>query len=1353
MWESHTRKVIALFALGTTLLGAPALAGGLNGGGAVFAQHFMQTGRGFFATQGDRVSYYGKNFDFWVEVPPATARLDIDVFDADPAGATWDYVTGGAARVDYRVYNPMGNLVLNTNDGLLCGACDNAWINLYSVLTPMHGHWRVEVDTSATAITDNFMHSYGLRAHDGNPGAGGTELNMYARNWFGSGESINQHQNLTVYPYVTSGCYASFSVWDGLGGTVTYTSRDGAWNYVAGIGTNSVGVLQPWLPFSTSNFTNQDAVGYGLFTMAANLPAPPETDGGGDNNWATLVTGDQDVVMTVDGHVNGFLGPAYRIRSYLERDGGGKPSKPYVEQRARFDSGVNPPVQSQGSVVAITLEVTNPTPHPIAFSLPNDVVTAYVPGGAVTYLFAGPTSQGSFTTQPASGGSGSVVWNPGTVAAGTSAWASYYVMAVPSHATNPVLLTGGGPRTTNGTFAQWVDETCAGATCAGTQLANATFTTHSLCGLTITPAVTTLALVREAQAVRVPEGVEITFSTDAEVGSRRFHLERLVGDGYEAVAQPLSALPGAAGGAHYQLLDPAGHVSDRYRIVEEDYSGKRTELGIVEAFTEGDRAERSPTLASGQPKAALRSPNRPAHGSSREAATTLPVRASEAAFVEVLVTEPGLQRLSSAALAVAFDADSEIINNVISAGQFSLTRNDQEVGWFEAPGGGLVFFAPDDLFPRPGTRRAYRLRYGFGNKASGVSPGPAAVPGRAQSLVVQRFEEDNIAATAAVRDSEQEFWFQQLLPTDEAVDVSLSLEAPRAQAAELKLFVHSVAAGDHTLEVRRSGGASEPAVLSWSGSGPATLAFPWQPESSELEVDFIFELTSRSESVLFLDAVEVRYMRGHRLFDSQLAIDNENDEPIAVLSDAPDLLVVATTNALAPRPLQTTLAMGSSGALEATLPAGIGATSLWVARPQHLAEPELEAVAATTVLEGPVDWLALVSDAELLDGALRLALLRESQGLTTDVVLAVDVLRNLGNGEFDIELLRNWLSARSPRYLVLVGQGSFDQRNASGQGWISLPAPLVATEHGLYSNDRLYASATLATTAATAVGRIPVDDAAELARVIDKIEAFEARGLAQRASYRPPALMLVDRDRDAEGFAAQAASTLMPFGPQAFNFLDLGETDFSSARSSFLAALEGGVDWVHFVGHSGVGMLSWQNLLTVEELALPDEALTAALAEHPFLLSAQSCLLARSELPFYRSLGEALLTEKGGGAVAVLGSTAPSWHVDGARYQRLVVQAWSDLDHTSLRVGDVLLESLERAESAGVIASVRETEVLLGDPATLLGPPPGEPAPAAPGDGGAGPGLHGGFPLFADDFEFGSTALWSSTGGASRGTR
>jgi hypothetical protein len=205
-----------------------------------------------------------------------------------------------------------------------------------------------------------------------------------------------------------------------------------------------------------------------------------------------------------------------------------------------------------------------------------------------------------------------------------------------------------------------------------------------------------------------------------------------------------------------------------------------------------------------------------------------------------------------------------------------------------------------------------------------------------------------------------------------------------------------------------------------------------------------------------------------------------------------------------------------------------------------------------------------------------------------------------------------------PRYVTLVGRGTFDYRDLRGFGDNLLPTLLVGSPDGLVASD--VALADLAGddgVPEVAIGRLPVLTAAELAAYVEKIQAHEG---AVAGEWRRRVLLAADDPDVAGNFTADSDSVaaLLPAGFTA-DRVHLETTTAEAGREAIIQALNDGVVAFNYIGHGGVDRLAEEDLFTsadVPSLANPDRL--------P-LFFAMTCSVGNFALPGYPSLGEAML--------------------------------------------------------------------------------------------------------------------------------
>lgn len=586
--------------------------------GPLYMQHASGNGR----ANGDFVSNSATGLNapyrFYVEVPSGLTNLTIDIFDSDfGIGVATDENAAGSGNRDtlngasynssvrYRVLRPNGtqevSITRNNTNGV-----NNGWETIASVANPANGHWTVEVDVSSAITTGDDINGYGVRAHDGTPGSGGTELNVYMESYFQTGiHDVAGSTSFIQYPYITSGCDCYLRDFDaddataGTASTVSVVSRNGSFtaNNLNLNSGNDTWQTQTFAGFADDGppVAGRLSDGYGIWRMTILNDARGTSD---SNYTAFYVPSFQSPSAPFTGGGSTFSPNSQpeedSFRIYLPRDGSTfasplAPQKPYVRQFIHdVVSGPNPPRNGQNTFVRMRVEVVNPTAHSITFSASN-LVTVNVPPTRVQYQNPSAlVTQGSIVSQPANGGSGNITWNPGIVASGATARLEYQIRIQPSGNNQTTTITG--TPASNGTTARFVDAT------GNTTQTRATYTFGPICQLSIvsTSAVNTggstlsVDLLDFDADLTADGSVRVNWTTQDEVENAGFEVieaQRSGAVGVEGDLLTLTPIPalGPEGGA-YEWIDPRklNQGEERgYYLVDIDLAGNRTYHGPV----------------------------------------------------------------------------------------------------------------------------------------------------------------------------------------------------------------------------------------------------------------------------------------------------------------------------------------------------------------------------------------------------------------------------------------------------------------------------------------------------------------------------------------------------------------------------------------------------------------------------------------------------------------------------------------------------------------------------------------------------------------------------------------------------
>ncbi len=277
------------------------------------------------------------------------------------------------------------------------------------------------------------------------------------------------------------------------------------------------------------------------------------------------------------------------------------------------------------------------------------------------------------------------------------------------------------------------------------------------------------------------------------------------------------------------------------------------------------------------------------------------------------------------------------------------------------------------------------------------------------------------------------------------------------------------------------------------------------------------------------------------------------------------------------------------------------------------------------------------------------------------------------------------------RYAVLVGSGTYDYRDLEGQGDNLVPTLMTATPYGLYACDGCFADFLGNGMPQLAVSRIPAGNAAQLQAYVNKLASYEELQASDRTRE---VLMLADaRDPLAGDFPKDSDGVASLVPPDvSIKKIYLSTTDPDPARQLTIETMNAGLFWVNYIGHGGMDRLADAGLL-----ASGDEAVLNNTNLLP-VLSAITCAVNRFEIPGMRSLGEELVLDTDGGAIAV-------WAPTGLSINTFAVQINKSLFNEVFEkrrqlLGDAVRQAL--AANSKIPPFMLRIYNLLGDGALLL---------------------------------------------------
>ena len=277
---------------------------------------------------------------------------------------------------------------------------------------------------------------------------------------------------------------------------------------------------------------------------------------------------------------------------------------------------------------------------------------------------------------------------------------------------------------------------------------------------------------------------------------------------------------------------------------------------------------------------------------------------------------------------------------------------------------------------------------------------------------------------------------------------------------------------------------------------------------------------------------------------------------------------------------------------------------------------------------------------------------------------------------------RQWRQA--PRFVLLVGDASFDPKNYYGYGDFDfVPTKLIDTAYMETASDDWFVDANGDGLPEIGIGRLPVRTKEEAAVVVSKIVGYE------RSSRKREAILVSDIN---DGFDFEGASEeIGGLVPSSLMVRKIYRGQFSSddqVRGVLLGSIGEGPLLVNFIGHGSVEIWRGSILTSDDAENLTNKGL-------PFFVS-MTCLNGFFQDPYAEPLAESLLKASGGGGVAVWTSSGLTEPDKQAVMNKELVRLM--FGGGSITIG----EAAARAKAATGDQDVRKTWILFGDPSTRL---------------------------------------------------
>lgn len=825
----------------------------------------------------------------------------------------------------------------------------------------------------------------------------------------------------------------------------------------------------------------------------------------------------------------------------------------------------------------------------------------------------------------------------------------------------------------------------------------------------------TLVKLEAFTAEATSEGNRITVRTSRDVNNLGFNLYRE--ENGQRVKTHVSMLAGSAlmaragtftAGQTRRWLDSKGKAGDLYWLEEVDLSGVKTPYGPAvatmpiaagKATREIDSAPVEPlhaarTLATmGRATGAM--PALKASVTAKAAPTQQSIQKqyeiAAGGAIRLGVSAEGLYRVTQSQLAAAGlgAGDPRTLQLYLNGVQQPIHLQTAVKGQF-GPQDSLYFYGTgsDSIWSDTqaywlvaGTSAGQRMNLsGMSGGFTASSTFPATIAWKPRELYF-----------AALSNGDENNFFGPVV-TDVAVTQDLIATRVGGAGATLRVKLQGVTDGRHLVTVKVNGVAVGNAALSGQQNVVVSINVPALNEGANT----LTLTASSADDVTAVDEVQLTYSRRFVAENEFLRLTAEAGNAVRVDGfSSSSGFVVDVTDPSRPALIQSQMSGSGSGyALTFVPPEGAGTRTLVAVGSGQLRTP-------TITPNVPSSWnapqagydMVILTHKSLRQSAIPLATLRQSKGLKVAVVDVEDLYDEFGFGVKTPYAIKAFLStakanwATKPRFVLLLGNGTFDPRNFLKTAVPDLlPVKLVDTALMETASDDWFVDFDDDGIPDMAIGRMPAETAAQADTMIARTVAYDQ---TSPEAWATRALLVSGLPQNTgDDFAAQSTSVRSVL-PSEIVVTELVQAQDPTPRATLLSAINAGQALLNFLGHGSVEV--WAGSLFDASAAQN----LANGAKVPVVLT-MTCLNGYFQDVFTTALGKALLTAPNGGAVAVWASSGLTEPNPQSTMNRAMVQA---LYATPAKT---LGEAAAAAKAAITDIDVRRTWVLLGDPSVVI---------------------------------------------------
>ena len=683
--------------------------------------------------------------------------------------------------------------------------------------------------------------------------------------------------------------------------------------------------------------------------------------------------------------------------------------------------------------------------------------------------------------------------------------------------------------------------------------------------------------------------------------------------------------------------------------------------------------------------------------------------------VYISIEKNGLHRLTASQIAESMNVPLSQIIKWLKKNRLSITCQGQPVAWKPtADNSGLIFYAEgiDSLFT---STNVYKIARG-----KGVTIASKDMPVSSDGLVSASFtqtihaEEDRWALTALYKDPYDDFWCWDYLRASYAhlATKAFLISAP-GQVADT--------AGIITVELKGGSRASHKVVVTVNDIPVGETTFVNQtnhehqfsiPAGGLIDGDNRVTLTAiqpaTGSSIIYVNRMGLTYEKATQAQDDRLFFNSAKAADVRVngfLNDTislyditnPGKITEIKSTVIAPsEDGRFGIRFGTDGAKRDYLAITESAIT-------SLNDFQITGSLAPQLMNTwhAVDYL-IITHHTFKEEIQRLADYRRSKGLAVLVVEIQDIYDEFNYGIANPDAVRDFLEyawhnwAKAPRYVVRIGNGSYDYKDTQQTGDTQMPPVMVKTPWGLFASENKLADVDGSEDGIPemALGLIPANTVEDLSALIDKIIGYEST----TGEWKKRVLLTADNPDKGGNFHADSdtLAALVPTETYDLQSIYLGPLSITEARQTLTERLNNGVFMMNYFGHANHAALAGENLWRSSDVAIMEND-----NRLPILLG-MTCLAGRFEIPGVTAISEAMVTKPNGGAIAAWAPTGMALN----NLSRILAEEFfrSVLIDNERVLGEAILTAMAAYKERYPLGNPYMLDIytLFGDPALII---------------------------------------------------